>query len=158
MSKRSGKDETSLHPIQQVLSLAADLVSCCCDSLGTLLLAPITEVGPERHSTTAPTTNHWFAPPRNAGFAVYLAFCTLPVMNIPNCIAQVLSPRTQEAAICGSFAKPHCRGIVPLFFLLCSAQAGFCSSPLQQGQRSIWPLTKQALLHVMETFTTPTSR
>lgn len=30
--------------------------SCCCDSLGILLLAPVTEVGPEPHSTTAAAT------------------------------------------------------------------------------------------------------
>lgn len=73
--------------------------SCCCDSLGTLLLAPVTEVGLEPHSTTAATTNHCFALPRGLVFAVYLTFYTLLVMNIQSCIAQVLSPRTQEAAI-----------------------------------------------------------
>lgn len=86
--------------------------SCCCDSPDTLLLAPVREVGPEPHSTTAATSNYWFAPPRGLVFAVYLAFCTLPVMNIPYCIAQVLSPRTQEAAILWQFCKTtlqrHC--------------------------------------------------
>lgn len=40
------------------------------------------------------------------------------------------------------------------------AQLKLGSAPLlfKSGQRSIWPLTKQASLHVMETFTIPTSR
>lgn len=102
-------------------------------------LAPVTEVGPgpvlQTPSTTDPQYYGWYnwsvLWPSQESCVCCLSWFLCSVINIPYCIAQVLSPRTQDTAILWQFCKTTLRDILPRFFPLCSAQAGFCSSPLQ---------------------------
>lgn len=135
MSKSNRKDETSLHRIQQALfsgsrhSFHAAVIPLVL-SFGASSRSGTRPSTTDPPSTTAATADHCFAPPSSPVFAVYLAFYTLwwiyRIALLKSC-----PPGLKAQQSCGNFAKPHCRDIVPLFFPLCSAQAGFCSSPLQ---------------------------
>lgn len=87
-------------------------------------LAPVTEVGPDPVLQMLQLTG---ALPV---FAVYLFIHTLWWIY-HTALLKSCPPGLKTQQFCGSFAKPHCRDIVPLFFPLCSAQAGFSPSALQ---------------------------
>lgn len=157
MSKSSKKDETSLQRIQQALFSGSRHGFHAAVIPLVLSFGANNRSGTRLPSSTDATADQCFGPPSCPVFAVYLAFCTLWWVY-HTALLKSCPPGLKTQQFCGSSAKPHCRDIVPLFFPLCSAQAGSAPLLFQSGQRSIWPLTKQTSLHVMETFTTPTSR
>lgn len=124
-----------LHCIEfsKPFSLAADTIFMLLWFPWYSLLAPVTEVGPDPVLQTPPVLQLLqliTALPLPA--VLCLLFILLFILYDEYTALHCSSPVPQDSRqSCGSFAKPHCRDIVPLFFPLCSAQAGFCSSPLQ---------------------------
>lgn len=94
-----------------------------------LFLAPVTDVGPEPHSTTAATTNHWFAPPRGVyclSSFLYSACDEYTVLHCSSTVPQdsrssnsvvVLQNHIAEALFPSSFSCAEFKlDSAPLFF------------------------------------------
>lgn len=162
MSKSNRKDETSLHRIQQALFSGSR------HSFHAAVIPLVLSFGASNRSGTRPSTTDPLV------LQLLQLITALPIPAVL-CLLFILL-----FILCDEYTALHCSSPVPqdsrhsnpvavlqnhiaetLFpSSFPCAQLKLGSAPLlfKSGQRSIWPLTKLALLHVMETFTTPTSR
>lgn len=161
-SKSSKKDETSLQRIQQALFSGSR------HGFHAAVIPLVLSFGTSNRSGTRPST----ADPPAVQMLQMIRALPLPAVL---CLLFILL-----FILCDEYTVLHCSSPVPqdsrhsnfvavlqnhiaetLFpsSFPCT-QLKLVSAPLlfKSGQRSIWPLTKQTSLHVMEIFTTPTSR
>lgn len=153
-----------LHCIEfsKPFSLAADTVFMLLWFPLYSLLAPVTEVGPDPVLQTPPVLQLLqliTALPLPA--VLCLLFILLFILCDEYTALHCSSPVPQDSRHSNPVAilQNHiAETLFPSSFPCAQLKLGSAPLLFKSGQRSIWPLTKLALLHVMETFTTPTSR
>lgn len=162
MSKSSKKDETSLQRIHQALFSGSR------HAFHAAVIPLVLSFGTSNRSGIRPSTTD---PPVLQMLQLISAFplpgvlCLLFILLFVLCdkytILHCPSPVPQDSrhSNCVAVLQNHiAETLFPSSFPCVQLKLGSAPLPFKSGQRSIWRLTKQASLHVMETFTTPTLR
>lgn len=162
MCKSRKKVETSLYRIQQALFCGSR------HGFHVAVIPLVLSCGTSNRSRTRPSITNLpvlqllkLITALPLPVVLCLPFILLFILRDEHTVLHCSSPVPQDSRHSNSVAvlQNHiAETLFPSSFPCAQLKLGSAPLLFKSGQRSIWPLTKQALLHVMETFTTPTAR